>query len=526
MRLSLTARILASFLLLSLVFVAFSVGSIVQIRRVGRDIRALKDGYLKLYGHAKELQLHHGSLRLAFEQDVTRWEPQVRESLTLNLNRRTRELALAREALAALEALGLSEDDRPFLARALTDIAWLEGQFAEDMRELDTPGPVAARRERWNKVNLRLQRLSSPVRQKLSAVAARLTRNEEQATQAAWGGVVASLLVGILVTLAARSRLAQLRALAKGARALAMGDYSGRVPEDTRDEIGLLGHEFNVMATALREREARLLRSERLAAIGRMASHIAHEVRNPLASVGLNAELLEEELQGSPEGLRLCRAIQAEVDRLTTLTEEYLRLGRLPQPRLDLCDMRTIVASLAEFMGEEARQRGVDLKTLVPAEMLPARVDEGQIRQALLNLCRNAMDAMPSGGTLTLSATSEGGWLEIAVADTGIGMEPDQLGRIFDPFFSTKEHGTGLGLPLTEHVIAAHGGTIAVESTPGKGTVFRIRLPAAARAEQGASERTEVAPPESEGKAQASNDPETTRGASLQRGTEERHAEG
>jgi signal transduction histidine kinase len=241
------------------------------------------------------------------------------------------------------------------------------------------------------------------------------------------------------------------------------------------------------MAAALQEREQRLIRSERLAAIGRMAAHIAHEVRNPLSSIGLNAELLEEELQQKPDGAKLCRAIQHEVDRLNALTQEYLRFARLPQPKLERQDLRPILVSLLDFMREDARSRGVAVVAELADPLPPLPVDEGQLRQALLNLCRNALEAMSGGGTLTVRAAVAGDRLEIAVRDTGSGIAPEHLARVFEPFFSTKEHGTGLGLALTQHIVAAHGGTIAIDSTPGHGTEFRVRLPLAGPAAAGAT---------------------------------------
>jgi signal transduction histidine kinase len=118
----------------------------------------------------------------------------------------------------------------------------------------------------------------------------------------------------------------------------------------------------------------------------------------------------------------------------------------------------------------------------LPDALPPLDVDEGQVRQALLNLCRNALEAMTGGGTLTVRAAATDGRLEILVTDTGAGIAPEHLPRVFEPFFSTKEHGTGLGLALTQHIVAAHGGAIGIESTPGRGTEFRVRLPLAGTA--------------------------------------------
>jgi signal transduction histidine kinase len=477
-RLSLTKKVLLWFVLLSLVFAAMSAVGVWQMHEARRQLRALKDGYLRLYGHAKEIQLYHGYLRATFEQDAANWNSVTRDSLALNLSRRSRDLTAARQALETLAALDAPEE-RSFVARARADFDWLEARFAEDAREIDAPGPVEARRERWSKVSVRINQLSRPARQKVGHVADRVGAYEDQARRTATGGVLVAILVGLLVSLIIGQRLAQLGRLAQRARTLAGGEWGERVPEDDKDEVGALGREFNSMAAALQEREQRLIRSERLAAIGRMAAHIAHEVRNPLASIGLNAELLEEELAQQPDGAKLCRAIQHEVDRLTALTQEYLRFARLPQPKLERQDLRPILLSLLDFIREEARTRGVTVVEQLPESLPALDLDEGQVRQALLNLCRNALEAMSGGGTLTVGAVAAGPALEVTVADTGSGIAAEHLPRVFEPFFSTKEHGTGLGLALTQHIVMAHGGAITIDSEPGRGTRFVVRLPLA-----------------------------------------------
>ena len=183
------------------------------------------------------------------------------------------------------------------------------------------------------------------------------------------------------------------------------------------------------MAAALDEREQRLIRSERLAAVGKIAAQITHEVRNPLSSIGLNAEMLEEETSG--EARKLARAIVKEVDRLTEITEEYLRFARLPRPKLEREDVGELVQSLVAFMHQELEGRGVTVDARVEPGLPPVAADEHQLRQALLNLMRNAVEAMRQGGRLTLTAarvpattTATGRSIELTIADTGEGIAP------------------------------------------------------------------------------------------------------
>jgi nitrogen fixation/metabolism regulation signal transduction histidine kinase len=229
--------------------------------------------------------------------------------------------------------------------------------------------------------------------------------------------------------------------------------------------------------------KARLIRTERLAAIGRMAAHVTHEVRNPLSSIGLNFELLEEELDGADaETKALLRAIGAEIDRLTALTEEYLRLARLPAPRLQPEHLGHLVEEVGGFVTREMAHQSVDLEVRVAEDLPAVAADEAQMRQALLNLLRNAREAMEEGGTILLSARSTaGGGVEVEVADRGAGISAEAREHIFDLFYSTKETGTGLGLPLTQQIVAAHGGTIRCEDREGGGTRFVLTFPALAQ---------------------------------------------
>lgn len=228
------------------------------------------------------------------------------------------------------------------------------------------------------------------------------------------------------------------------------------------------------------ETKARLIHTERLAAIGRMAAHVTHEVRNPLSSIGLNVEMLEDELPSMNEEARaLLGSIHREIDRLTGITEEYLHLARMPEPRLAPDDPADLVHQVADFIRAEMSAAGLTLLVRAPRSLPHVPMDEHQLRQALLNLLRNAREASTAGGVVELSAEPSDGGVVIEVKDHGVGMEPEVREHIFDMFFSTKLRGTGLGLPLTQQIVVAHGGTILCQSSLGAGTTFHIFLPVA-----------------------------------------------
>jgi signal transduction histidine kinase len=194
-------------------------------------------------------------------------------------------------------------------------------------------------------------------------------------------------------------------------------------------------------------------------------------------------------------------AIRSQVDVLSAVTEEYLRFARLPKPKLEVATVTPVIEDLADFVREELRARKVELVVNVPAGQPRLRLDPGQIRQALLNLIRNAVEAMPEGGTIHIAARrvklsngqlvdtsrpiddlttrpiDKGDFIEIEVRDIGTGIPPGNLEKIFEPFFTNKEGGTGLGLAIARQIAVDHGGNLACESTRGVGTTFRLTLP-------------------------------------------------
>ena len=236
--------------------------------------------------------------------------------------------------------------------------------------------------------------------------------------------------------------------------------------------------------------KSRLIQTERLAAIGRMAAHVTHEVRNPLSSIGLNVDMLGDEVRDAgPETERLLESIQQELERLESITEEYLRLARLPEPQLTPEDPTDLLRDLVEFVRREMTASGVELQVELGSQLPAVAMDEPQLRQALLNLLRNAREAMPDGGVAKLEATRYDAGVRIQVHDEGAGIGDEDREHVFDLFYTTKERGTGLGLPLTQQIVVAHGGSIDCKPRHPDGTTFEIWLPAAARATSGSPVR-------------------------------------
>jgi len=270
---------------------------------------------------------------------------------------------------------------------------------------------------------------------------------------------------------------------------VAAGDLSARVPAAGSDELGALARTFNEMVERLGESRAleeRLRVAERSTAMGRFASALAHEIRNPLNSISLTIDHLRTRL--APEGeaqqaefQTLTSTLKAEVRRLNRLVGDFLSSG---QPaRLDPrpCDVGAVVHETATLVQHKARDQAIRVDVDVAVGLPTTLADPELLKTCFLNLVLNAFEAMPSGGRLGLAARPEGGAdareIAVLISDTGVGMSPEAAASAFEPYFSTKEAGVGLGLALVSRIVEGHGGSIALDSTPGEGTSVRILLP-------------------------------------------------
>jgi signal transduction histidine kinase len=235
------------------------------------------------------------------------------------------------------------------------------------------------------------------------------------------------------------------------------------------------------MVGAIRKARAELVQAERLATIGKMAAHITHEVRNPLSSISLNLELLEEEMGAEdtdPETTQLVVAIRSEVERLSQIAEQYLSAAREPKLQLQPERPEDLVRDCHAFMRLELERAELACELEVEPDLPELQLDEAQLRQALINLLRNAREASPKGGTVRLLVVRDGDdAVCVGVEDEGPGVPEELRQSIFDPFYTTKQRGTGLGLAVTRAIVDAHGGSIACEPRQGGGTRFTIRFP-------------------------------------------------
>lgn len=250
--------------------------------------------------------------------------------------------------------------------------------------------------------------------------------------------------------------------------------------EDLEGELHNISREIGTVIERLQRSQREMLRREQLAAVGQLAAGMAHELRNPLMAM----KILVQSTSGSESGEMTARDLQIleeEIVRMEAAIRTFLDFARPPKLEKRSIDLRGVIEQSLALVSARAQQQGAVLECCLPDGPLTLDADIGQMRQLLLNLLVNALDAVPGGGIIRVEVAHAADWLELRVSDTGTGLPRDAGERIFEPFFSTKETGIGLGLPISRQIVEAHGGAIEARSRPpsdgGGGAEFVCRLP-------------------------------------------------
>jgi two-component system, NtrC family, sensor kinase len=488
------ARVFAAFAVVVLAFAAASGFSVLAQGQAVAEADLMRSGYFPLALAVRDVvakqdtwntQLNHIT-RAGNPADIHVWF-----DFTLGIGR-PRLFAAARRAVSrAFLERGDAESSR--LGRELLhDIDEAErygsgdgerlGKLFEALARRDTEQAEQLRDElvtRGVQEGKRLALLEKRVEQSVDRLVAQARARERVATWLLASLTLATLAIGAAMAVYARRTLLPLGLVTERAKAVASGDLKPRPAVVSNDEIGELATTFENMVSAIARANEQLLASERLATIGKMAAHVTHEIRNPLSSIALNLELLEEELPASAEEANnLLRAIKAEVERLSGLSEQYLSVARQRPQEKRPERLGEIVEEACDFVRRELEQAGVTLEVTIDASLASRMVpvDEAQIRQALLNLLRNAREAMPQGGRVVVSLRDTDEGIQLTVDDEGVGMPAATRARLFEPFFTTKQHGTGLGLAITRQIAEAHGGGIRVQAREPRGTRIVLNL--------------------------------------------------
>lgn len=519
LRHSLAARITG---LVLLVLVATGVASLLLVRQL-RALQASFDLLTIVYVEFnKDLTVaYRQSARISVRIESTNErllsaseETILAEALEARSDQVQQARAVLEDALAHPERIGGDQATGPLLSLQ-TSLTRLEDLVAQTAAQQLADVLVDVRTQ--NAISDLFRRLDDQVSRAILDLGSRVRDNERDTERMIAMATAAIALLGLAAALGVIWTVRPLRRLALGVRQLGRGDWAQRVAAGSEggDEVSQLAREFNQMADALQERERRLIRGERLAAVGQLAAQVTHEIRNPLSSVALNVELLEDEIaSASPEARQLLAKITAEIDRLTGITEDYLGFVRRKNPDRAPLDLAAELNALLDFMAEELAAAGVTVvRDIRPAWVLG---DAGQLRQAFMNLLRNAREALaelappanplgdlldeeageatdppdhgrtaagppaPARPRVTVRLTREDGRVRAVVADNGPGLAvaADEAEHIFEAFFTRKPQGTGLGLSIVQQIVQDHEGSVRVASTGPDGTAFEIVLPA------------------------------------------------
>jgi len=257
----------------------------------------------------------------------------------------------------------------------------------------------------------------------------------------------------------------------------ALVGYLSLVQRKTREQLESAGSQLKAAYQKLNETFDQLRHSDRLASLGRLSAGIAHEIRNPLGSIQGAVDILAQDLPPADPKSEFAQIARKEVSRLEKLTGEILQFSKPAPPRQLPIDWREIVDAACRLCSDQAHRQGIEILRQTDAPDASILVDPEQVKQVLINILINAVQAQPQGGKITVQGRIEAGELIISIRDDGSGIAPEQLDHIFDPFFTTRREGTGLGLSISYQLVKNNGGSIRATSEPGRGACFYVSFP-------------------------------------------------
>jgi two-component system NtrC family sensor kinase len=386
---------------------------------------------------------------------------------------------------ARLLQMPLAADERPLALDVRRLVTAIDAQFHERILpavDVQDAERVHELHEHTEELVNEVVRANEELNRRLERRAMRAVQLEARLRQRTVRYVLGCFVLAILVTAGAwfligQSLLRRISELRDGALRLAGGDLQTRLAVRGSDELAELGNTFNEMATSLQSHQTKLVRSERLATLGQVSAGVAHEINNPLGVILGYLKLLRRNHTGGGEAADQLRIVEDEARQCQRIVQGLLDLGRPGLSQRTRVNLVDTAREAVERLSEAGRVGSRSI--LLPESNFSAETtgDPTALRQVISNLVLNAIEATDETGSIALRVRRENGWLELEVQDDGPGVEPDVLEKVFDPFYTTKPTGLGLGLAVSQAIVGAHEGALELESERGKGTRARLRLP-------------------------------------------------
>ncbi|MBI1861594.1 MAG: hypothetical protein HYR96_11820 [Deltaproteobacteria bacterium] len=477
------SKVIGSFLIVSLFFVAVSYLNYERSRLANQQLTLINELYLPLSRLIVQMQGHvHGlaedSKRL---QSVSGEHPDKG-----TFSRMVRDLYpyLIFRKIASAEVLLKDKTGDIDGKRVSSELGALETLFerATQASALSDLEPI------YQEARNRLQELSRIVDEQCQKVTGAAQR--DATANLKWSALFSAvlMLLGVL-TLAVTSRaLRPLPDLIESIKHNASGDFlkTLKISPNNQNEFGVLAREYNKMLLALADRDSQiqsqqreLVQSERLATVGKLSAEIVHEIRNPLNAISLNIDWIASEIKSlDPEVTKALESLSREVARLNEITERYLMQARVPERTESTIDVNDLLTELVDFLSEEHRGRKIAVNCQMALGAVRVNADRARLRQALLNILKNSRESMPNGGVITIRTAVKSNVCEVFIEDAGCGMSNATLQSVFRPFFSTKANGNGLGLMLTRSMVEEAHGSFSIKSQMGVGTQCFLQFPA------------------------------------------------
>lgn len=468
---TISARVIASFATL---VVLFALGAALSFA-----------GMAEIHDGLHSMRTHEEDTRRAVELASAVRDQYAHQAHTIILGNSSH-MGLYEAARSKVQALLANVRAQPWSGEQLARverIASTADQLDQEFRAGVLPAVLARDQASVQRHHDRVQELVSRIETDTDAIAraslASIGRFEEHAATVQHGNVLLSVVVLAAATLfagiigfALRRAIANPVALLRdGADRVARGDLSTRIEISNDDELGRLAQQFNAMTAALKDNQAQLVQSEKLAGIGRLAAGLAHEINNPLGVILGYVRLLQRRADAGQ--MRDLRVIEDETRRCQQIVEGLLDLSRPMKLGGELVDVRAMAEDVVARLREAGHLSEIDVQVEGSGVTLGS---PDRLRQVALNLIKNAGEAAGVGGSVRVSVVSSPDAVSFSIRDSGAGLSREQMSRLFEPFFTTKPSGTGLGLAMSKAIAQAHGGDISAESA-APGALFTVRLP-------------------------------------------------